>query len=83
MKTWEMLKLLTENNDSCFKLVNSYDEPVFCFLENNVGSIEFRSFRNWDDNYICSDVIIYPDFNWVEISKGQFESYLRMKNIKL
>lgn len=81
MNTVEMLKTLTESGKDFgtqfFITLNNTDEPMICFLRPSAGSIEFRLFREWDRSYISDSVILYADYNWIEINKENADVYLK------
>lgn len=84
LKTWEMIKELTEYKPKYFGSlkqrffmeVGNEDEPIICFLESSTGSIEFRQFKVLDEGFVEEKPIIHQDSTWIEISKNDANIYL-------
>lgn len=79
MKTWEMIKKLTEAKlefkHLYFAVIDESEGISLCYLRPNAGSIEFR-FYNLITKELEMNPIIYPDENWVEISEEEAKKYL-------
>ena len=69
MKTWEMIKSLTESNKPFGELIfqtKEKDCTIICFLMPQVGRLEIWAYEN---DILDVNPIIYPSDEWIKVNK--------------